>query len=128
MLMLATPMSPSAVVLIDDDEAVREALTFSLESAGMVVIPFADGEAALSSELPSDALWVIDERLPGLTGLEVFERLRGRGDRNPALFITSHPKPHFRRAAALGGVDIIEKPLLGDALLHALRNLDGSAA
>jgi FixJ family two-component response regulator len=115
--------SPGAVVLVDDDAALRDAVTFSLESAGLRVLAFADAESALAAELPGDVCFVLDQRLPGLSGLEAFQALRSRGDRRPAIFITSQPKADLRRAAAAGGAPIVEKPLLGDVLLQAVRSV-----
>lgn len=109
------------MVLVDDDRAVREALSFALGSAGLTVIAFPDAEAALAADLPADACLVLDERLPGLSGLELYRALESRGPRRPTVFITSQPKPDLRRAAAARGVPIVEKPLLGDALLLAIR-------
>ena len=113
--------TPNPVVLVDDDEAVRDALTFALGSAGLTVLAFADAEAVLAADLPDDACFVIDERLPGLTGLEVYKALQGRGVHRPTVFITSQPKSLFRAAAAANGVPIVEKPLMGDVLLLAIR-------
>lgn len=112
---------PASVILVDDDAAVRMAIAFAFEAAGLRVFTFADAESALAADLPGDACFVFDQRLPGLSGLEAFQTLRRRGDRRPAVFITSHPKPDFRAAAAAAGAPIIEKPLLGDALLLAVR-------
>lgn len=114
---------PSAVVLVDDDAALRRAVAFALEAAGLKVLAFADAESALAAELPGDACFVLDQRLPGLSGLEAFLVLRGRGDRRPAIFITSNPRLDLRKAAAAAGVPIVEKPLLGDALLQAVRSV-----
>ncbi len=114
---------PGPVVLVDDDEGVRDALTFALGSAGLTVIAFADAETVLAADLPDDACFVIDERLPGLSGLEIYLALRGRGVNRPTVFITSQPKPYLRKAAAASGVQIVEKPLMGDALLLAIRSV-----
>ncbi len=89
----------------------------------MKVIAFADAEAVLAADLPADACFVIDERLPGLSGLEACRALRGRGVHRPTVFITSQPKPDLRRAAAASGVPIVEKPLMGDTLLMAIRSV-----
>lgn len=115
------------VYLVDDDAAVRRALAFALDLEGFAVESCASAEALLGLELqPAGAFLVIDERLSGMSGLQVLKRLRGRGVRLPAALVTSHPNPTFRAAAAAAGTPILEKPLLGETLVRAIR--EGLAA
>ncbi len=123
---MVTFSAPSAakplIVLVDDDAALLAALTFSLELEGFQVEACESGEALLRRQLPDhDACLVIDERLPGITGLEALRQLRGRQVDLPALLITTNPGPATRRAASAAGVPIVEKPLLGDGLLTSIR-------
>lgn len=112
------------LVLIDDDEHLRRAMRFSFEAEGYSVTAFATGEAALQATPFEDhACLVVDERLPGLSGLETIARLRAAGVDAPAILITSHPAHALRRAAAAAGVSIVEKPLLGDALARKVGEL-----
>lgn len=107
------------VVVVDDDPAVRGSLTFSLELDGFDVESFDSGEALLSRPLADrPTCLVVDQMLPGITGLEALGELRARHVDAPAILITSHPKRNIVEAAALAGVPIVEKPLLGDALLR----------
>lgn len=110
------------VHLVEDDEAVRRALTFALELEGFGVSSYASGEAALqgASEMVAGCL-VVDERLPGIGGLETLRRLRAQHVDCPALLITSHPKPRFREAAAAAGAPIVEKPLVTETFVAAIR-------
>ena len=109
-------------MLVDDDAALRTALTFTLELDGFVVQCFDSGEALLRSELPAPpACFVLDQHLTGITGIEAVAELRGRQITLPALLITSHPKPSVREAARALGVTIVETPLLTDALVLAIR-------
>lgn len=113
---------PETVVLVDDDPALLDALSFSLGAAGYRVLTFESAEAVLSARLPDHhACLVLDQRLPGRSGMDALSELRRRGHRLPAIFITSHPKPEFRRSAARAGAVIVEKPLLQDSLLGAVR-------
>ena len=115
------------VYVVDDDDAVRRALAFALDLEGFAVESCASAEALLGLDLPpAGAFLVIDERLPGMTGLEALKRLRSRGVRLPAVFVTSHPTASFRTAAAAAGTPILEKPLLGETLVQAIR--EGLAA
>jgi FixJ family two-component response regulator len=76
-----------------------------------------------------DACLVLDQNLPGVTGVETLRQLRARGVTLPALLITSHPPPSVRDAAKASGARIVEKPLLGDALTaHIVQAIDQSAA
>lgn len=117
----ATPKAQPTIVLVDDDAALRTALTFTLELDGFVVQCFDSGEALLQGRLPAPPVClVLDQHLTGITGIETVAQLRGRHVTLPALLITSHPKPSVRAAAGALGVTIIEKPLLTDALVLAI--------
>jgi FixJ family two-component response regulator len=110
------------VIIVDDDAAVRMALQFALELQGYSVEVCDSGEALLEKALPqADACLVIDERLQGISGLQALCILRRRDVALPAILITSHPQPQLRSAARAAGVPIVEKPLIGDALLTAIR-------
>jgi FixJ family two-component response regulator len=122
-------MSPDAakttplVLVVDDDEAVRTALGFALELQGYDVEVCSSGEALIERELPgANTCLVIDERLRGMSGLATIGVLRSRGVDIPAILITSHPQPQLRTAALAAGVPIVEKPLLGDGLVSAIRS------
>jgi FixJ family two-component response regulator len=113
---------PPLVVLVEDDPAVLSALTFAFETDGYAVRACADAEDLLAS--PPDGTrfcLVIDEKLPGLSGLDLLARLRARGVDAPAILITTRPNDPTRRRAAAAGVEIVEKPLLGDALPRMVR-------
>jgi FixJ family two-component response regulator len=112
------------LALVDDDDALRHALTFSFETAGIGVEAFALGEAALAARNRSK--WrclVADYRLPGISGLELLERLRLAGVNPPTILITSNPSRELKFRSSVAGVEIVEKPLLGDQLLQSVLNL-----
>ena len=67
------------VLLVDDDADLRAALTFVFETEGYDVHAFASAEAALQSDESHVACLVLDQRLPGLSGLDLLERLRAQG-------------------------------------------------
>jgi FixJ family two-component response regulator len=115
------------IVVVDDDPAVRGSLTFSLELDGFDVEAFESGEALLMHQLPDrPTCLVLDQKLPGITGLEALDELRARRNDSPAILITSHPPRAVIEAAEKAGVPIVEKPLLGDTLVHDIhRALDG---
>jgi FixJ family two-component response regulator len=112
----------SVVLVVDDDPAVRNSLKFALEVEGFAVKLYPSGAAALAdNDMPANGCLVADYNLPGMSGLDLIERLRERDVRLPAILITSHPTPAIRRRAASAGVRLIEKPLLNDALFQCIR-------
>ena len=114
----------ATVYVVDDDAAVRRALEFALDLEGFEVETFESGEALLLRDRPpAPGCLVIDERLPGVSGLDTLRQMRARHVDLPAIFVTSHPKPAFREAAALAGAPILEKPLEGETLIVAIHQL-----
>jgi FixJ family two-component response regulator len=122
--MPATSPRPLTIV-VDDDPAVRGSLAFSLDLDGFDVEAYDSAEALLSRKGPigRDACLVLDQNLPGATGLEALKALRARHVEAPAILITSHPKAAVIAAAAAAGAPIVEKPLLGDALLREIHRV-----
>ena len=111
------------VVLVEDDLAVRLAVTFTLELEGFAVVALDSGEALLACDLPpSPACIVLDQHMGGVTGLDALAELRNRGVGLPAFLITSHPTAAAREQAAALKARIVEKPLLGDVLVGALHD------
>lgn len=119
--------APPLVYVVDDDAGVRRAFAFALDLEGFAVESCSSAEALLRLQLQaSDAFLVIDERLPGMSGLEALNQLRSRGVQLPAALVTSHPTAALRAAAAAAGAPILEKPLMGETLVEAIR--EGLAA
>jgi len=112
------------VIVVDDDAGVRSALRFSLEVEGFEVVTCSSAEDLLELGLPEDhGCLVLDDRLPGMSGMDALEVLRRRGVDIPTIVITSAPDPALRRRALLANARLIEKPLLSDLLLGAIRTL-----
>lgn len=118
------PAAGPVVFVVDDDPAVRRALAFALDLEGFTVETFESGEALLLRERPmAPGCLVLDERLPGAYGLDTLRQLRARGVDLPAILMTSHPNAPLRAAAAQAGAPILEKPLMGDTLVAAIRRV-----
>lgn len=129
---MTTPGSQAprpAIVIVDDDRAVTNALEFSLDLEGFDVKSFRDAEALLAERpLPERGCLVVDYNLPGMNGLSLLERLRAARVDLPAILITTNPRAALRRQAADAGVPIVEKPLLTDALLDSVREVLGTVS
>lgn len=112
------------VIIIDDDLAVRNSLKFALEIEGLTVRSYATGAELLSAgDLDLCSCLVVDQNMPGMNGLDLIRLLRARHIVAPAILITSHPSPSLRERARTAGVPIVEKPLLGSALLDTIRDV-----
>ena len=110
------------VVVVDDDPAVLGALKFALELEGFSVADYRSGSELLAqSELPQAGCLVIDFRLPDMNGLDLLAALRRSGVTLPAILITTNPSALIRANAAAAQVPIVEKPLLGNALVDGIR-------
>ena len=66
---------------------------------------------------------IVDQKMPGMSGLDLIAKLRDRHDATPAILITSNPSPALREQAKQAEVPIVEKPLLGNALLEKIRHV-----
>lgn len=113
------------IAVVDDDEAIREALDDLLRSVGFRCLPFVSAEDFLAHADRGDiACIILDVRMPGLSGLELQERLNSDGGGHPPiLFMTSYAD-HATRMRALGGgaSDVLGKPVDDHILIASLNN------
>ncbi len=112
------------VIVLDDDEAVRDSLTALLETDGHRVIPCASGREFLAQAgRDAVACLVTDVHMPDTSGLEILESLRARDDALPVIVITGHADvPMAVRAMRAGAFDFVEKPIDGESLLRAVQS------
>ncbi len=108
------------IYLVDDDEALRDSLAWLLESQGFKVAAFASAEDFLKAWRPEfNGCLLLDVRMPGMSGLELHERLRAQYSTLPIIFITGHGDvPMAVAALKKGAVDFIEKPFNDTELLR----------
>jgi two-component system, LuxR family, response regulator FixJ len=118
-----SPLNVPNVLVVDDDPAVCSSLKFSLELEGFAVRTFRNGPELLSAyDLPPCGCLVIDYRMPSINGIDLLRRLRQQGNAMPAILITTAPDPTVRHQAGAEGMALVEKPLLGDALVDTIRS------
>ena len=112
------------VIIAEDDADLLESLRYMLEIEGFEVVTCADGETLLDLSLPkSRACLVVDQVLPGISGIEALEVLRARQVDLPAVVITSAPDGELRSRTLLANARLVEKPLLTDLLSEVIRDL-----
>ena len=116
-------MQADAVVyVIDDDEAVRDSLSFLLNTAGLAALAYESATSFLN-HLPrvKTGCIVTDVRMPGLSGLDLLRRLKELHSAVPVIVITGHGDvPLAVEAMKSGAADFLEKPFDDEALLAAV--------
>lgn len=113
------------IFVVDDDHGTREALKELIEIEGGLVESYASAEAFLEGYRPShQGCLVVDEKMPGMGGVELLERLSIDGRQIPAIVITAHgDAPTAIRAMRAGAADFIEKPVSPEELLASLERV-----
>lgn len=119
---MTASVKPPRVFVVDDDPGVRHMIGRMVRSVGLEVATFSCVQEFLDQYDPKEAgCLVLDVRMPGMSGLELQERLTGMGARLPIVFITGHGTiPMSVRAMKRGAVDFIEKPFDDQVLLDAI--------
>ena len=117
----------SHVYIVDDDDAIRDSLSWMFQSRGISCRDFPSAEAFLDSLTPSlSGCILLDVRMSGMSGNELFEILRERGCHMPVIFLTGHGDVPLAVSALKGGAfDFFEKPCddnqLVDRIVEALK-------
>lgn len=118
------------VHVIDDDEAMRESLSFLLDAAGLTAKTYGSAAEFLAiADAAEPGCVVTDIRMPEMNGLELVAELKARGVTLPIIVITGHGDVPLAVEAMKAGVcDFLEKPFSDDNLLAAIsRALEGLA-
>lgn len=110
------------VHVVDDDEAVRDSLSFTLSASGFAVRTYPSALELLShAHALEPGVIITDVRMPGMTGLELVARLNQIGARHPIIVLTGHADVGMAVDAMKAGVvDFIEKPFDDATLLNAV--------
>jgi FixJ family two-component response regulator len=115
--------SEAIIAIVDDDAAVREGLHSLIRSAGWRVETFVSAQeflGHLGAEAPS--CLILDLQLPGLSGLDLQERMAEVGLEIPIVFLTGHGNiPASVQAMKAGAIEFLTKPIDDDKLLQAIQ-------
>ncbi|MFE3838402.1 response regulator transcription factor [Pseudogemmobacter sonorensis] len=110
--------------IVDDEEAIRDALAFLMASRGLRTRVWASGEDFLAAQPLEDMNCIImDVRMGGMSGPEVYERLRIMGSVVPVIFLTGHADvPVAVRTLKAGAFDFVEKPFNDNQIVDLALN------
>ena len=114
--------STPLVVIVDDDESIRDSLQSLTRSVGLRAEVFPSAEELLGSELlrETDCL-ILDVKMEGMSGIELQQRLNEMGSKIPIIFITAHYNERLRmEALKAGAVEFLGKPFSEEALLDSI--------
>lgn len=122
-------MAPKpCIAVVDDERPQRELLAAALRSSGYETILCADGQAALDAT-PRCNLMLLDVRMPGMSGLEVLERVKAAQPTLPVILLTAFIDVRDAVAAIkAGALDYLEKPIDIDELVAVVDDALGSGA
>jgi len=119
---LAIEIGPPLVVVVDDDEGMRDGVRDVLRSVGIDSLGFSCTTDLLAEPLPDrPGCLILDVRLPGLSGLDLQAKLNGMGNKLPIVFMTGYADvPMSVRAMKAGATDFLTKPFRDQELLDAV--------
>ncbi|MCX5878852.1 MAG: response regulator [Deltaproteobacteria bacterium] len=111
------------VYVVDDDESIRKALKRLLRSMGYHAVAFESAEDFMeATSCRGEGCLVLDIRLPGMTGLDLQEKLASSGVKYPVIFMTAHDNPQWQeKAKKAGALAYLRKPFDEQSLLGAIQ-------
>ncbi|WP_299231093.1 response regulator [uncultured Halomonas sp.] len=117
-----TDTTSPCIAIVDDDQALRDSLAWLLDSVGIESRLFADGEAFLAGDPEGFDTVLLDVRMPGLSGLQVQQRLSELEKAPPVIFMTGHGDvPMAVSALKAGARDFLEKPFNHQQLIDIVQ-------
>jgi two-component system, LuxR family, response regulator FixJ len=118
---------PPIIAIVDDDDAVRSSLQFTLEVDGFVVQAYSSAAEFLrSEEQAAYQCLIVDQNMPRMTGLELVANLREQGVKIPAILVSGRVTSALKRQASEADILVIEKPFLGNGLIESIRTIVGA--
>jgi FixJ family two-component response regulator len=123
MILMASANPLPVVYVVDDDTDVLGSLRFLLETDGFDVRTFRSAAALLSGSVPGDVdCFVIDYKMPAMSGIDLAARLRNRHATTPIILITGYPDESIQEKAAAAGIrHVLLKPHLEESLVTRIR-------
>ena len=114
----------TTIAIVDDDPALRRGISGLLRSLGFAAVDFSTAEEFLSSGRAKDISCVItDVRMPGMSGVELQDRLIAAGHKVPIIFMTAFPEERTKaRAIKAGAFGFLTKPFAQNALLDCVNS------
>jgi FixJ family two-component response regulator len=129
---MASSTTTPVVYVVDDDTGVLGSLRFLLETDGFDVQTFRSAAALLNGNIAGEAdCFVIDYKMPVMSGIDLANRLRKRYAGTPIILITGYPDENIEEKAAAAGIrHVLLKPHLEESLVSRIRGAiqEGSAA
>lgn len=113
----------ATIAVVDDDAAIRTALSSLLRSMGYSARLFKTADAFLADqELPPPDCVLTDVQMPGMNGLELQAEIHRRRPELPVIMITAFPNAALRqRALAAGALDFLNKPVSAETVAHCIQ-------
>jgi FixJ family two-component response regulator len=120
---MSSATSTPVVYVVDDDTDVLGSLRFLLETDGFDVRTFRSGAALLNGSTADEAAcFVIDYKMPSMSGIDLASRLRKRHVDTPIILITGYPDENIQEKAAAAGIrDVLLKPHIEESLVNRIR-------
>lgn len=122
---MSSTTTPPVVYVVDDDTGVLGSLRFLLETDGFAVRTFRSGAGLLSAIATGEAdCFVIDYKMPVMSGIDLAVRLRNRDIDVPIILITGYPDGNILEKAAAAGIHhVLLKPHLEESLVSYIRGV-----
>ena len=114
-------MSHVCIAVVDDDSQVRDATSSLLRSLGYLTQTYASAEAFLTDDTAGIDCVLSDYQMPGMTGIDLIERVRSRPEPIPVVLMTAHGGGGIaEQARQAGAAGFLEKPIDDTALIVAI--------
>lgn len=114
------------VAIVEDDDQVRSAISSLVRSVGLHVTAFNSAEAFLEAAPEPIQCIISDVQMPGMSGLDLLDTLRVRGDQTPIIIMTAYPTDRARdRAIANGAKCFLQKPCDPEVIVGCLSTVFG---